>query len=315
MRLPRPSVVTPRRDGTPPRGGRRGRGVPSGLAVLGTLLLLVATAGVPTAQADTTAGEYLFHAGGCLTCHTAEGEEGVELAGGLVFDTPFGRFRSPNITPHPEDGIGRWSLEDFDRALRHGVAPDGSHYYPVFPYTSYTRMVSADVRDLFTYLQSREAVARPNEAHELPWYLRWRWLNALWKLVFFEPGEFRPDPARGETWNRGAYLSEALAHCGECHTPRGLLGAVDRDRHLAGNPEGPAGGSVPNLTPHPSSAVSGWSQSDLTWYLELGELPDGDYAGGAMAEVIDNGLRHLTGADRTAIAEYILSLPPLPTPP
>lgn len=277
------------------------------------LAMLVAGGGHAAAADEAEEGRYVFRAAGCLACHTADQDGAPELAGGRAFDTPFGRFHAPNITPHPDDGIGRWSLQDFDRALRHGEAPDGSDYYPVFPYTSYTKMFDDDVRKLFAYLQGREPVARANQPHELPWYLRWRISNWFWKLLFFEPGEYRPDDRRGEQWNRGAYLSQALAHCGECHSPRGLLGAMDSARPLAGNPHGPDGGSVPNLTSHPSGLAE-WTANQLTWYLELGETPDGDYAGGAMAEVIDNGMRHLTPADRDAIAEYILSLPPLPTP-
>ncbi|MBT6274363.1 MAG: cytochrome c [Chromatiales bacterium] len=202
---------------------------------------------------------------------------------------------------------------DFVRALRDGVAPDGSHYYPVFPFPSYTRMRESDMRALFAYLRGLKPAARPKQEHELAWFARFRFTNWLWKLVFFEPGELRPDAKRSVLWNRGAYIAQAMAHCGECHSPRGLAGGVDRARHLSGNSEGPGGDAVPNITPHVSAEFREWDKIDIGAYLSTGEMPDGDYAGGMMAEVIDEGLTHLTKIDSEALVEYIMALRPLPT--
>lgn len=284
----------------------------AGLARWLGLVVLVVPATVAVAL-ETSRGEYLFQAAGCLACHTAKDDAIEPLAGGHEFKTPFGTFYSPNITPHPTRGIGRWTFRDFDNALRRGRAPDGSAYYPVFPYTSYAKITEADSRHLFEYLKSRPVIARANQAHQLKTPFRWRWVNRVWQALFFEPGAFVADTRRDEQWNRGAYLSTALAHCGECHSPRGLGGAVDTARHLAGNPQGPDGGYVPNITPHPSADIAEWVEIDLLAYMEDGQLPDGDYAGGAMVDVIDNGLSKLTAQDRKAIAQYIMSLRPLPS--
>ncbi len=263
-----------------------------------------------TAQASIERGEYIFHVAGCLTCHSTEGAP--PLAGGHRFDTPFGVFISPNITPDKSHGIGAWSEQDFMRALRYGLAPDGRHYYPVFPYTSYTRMSEQDMRDLFAYLRTTEPAARPNETHELVWFARSRLGNRVWKALFLDPGAYQPDGRRSERWNRGAYIAEALAHCGECHSPRGVLGAVDGARHLSGNPQGLGGDVIPNITPHASADVSSWVAVDYAAYLSYGEMPDGDYAGGMMATVIDEGLSKLTETDRAALIEYLMTLRPLP---
>jgi mono/diheme cytochrome c family protein len=288
--------------------------------LLGTMGLSASIASEQTGAPDAVmpgsveSGQYIFNAAGCLACHTAKGDGQPKLAGGHEFDTPFGHFYSPNITPDKETGIGSWTLKDFDRALRHGTSPDGEHYYPVFPFNSYTKMTDGDVRDLFAYLRTVEPVKRANVEHDLKWPFGWRWLNWGWKVAFFEPGEIRHVPGANALVTRGAYIAQALAHCSQCHSPRGLGGAVDTARYLSGNPSGPDGGEVPNLTPHPSAAVSDWVEIDLIAYFDTGELPDGDYAGGAMVDVIDNGLSQLTANDRQALARYILSLAPLATP-
>lgn len=255
-------------------------------------------------------GRYLFDAAGCAACHTA-GEEDPFLAGGRPLKTPFGTFYSPNITPDPEYGIGGWTLDQFRRALREGVGPDGIRYFPIFPYTSYTRMSDRDVTDLWAYLRTVEPVARPNRAHELPWYLVRPVAARAWQLLFFRPARFAARADRSPRWNRGAYLVEALAHCAECHTPRTPWGTLDRDRLMAGNPSGPDGERVPNITPDRESGIGKWDRDEILWYLETGGLPGGDYAGSLMAEVIDNGLRLLTAGDRQAIADYLLELRPI----
>ncbi len=260
----------------------------------------------------TARGRYLLHAGGCVTCHTAEAEDAVPLAGGRALETPFGTFHTPNLTPDPGTGLGTWSAADFRRALQHGEAPDGSPYYPAFPYLSYAGISDRDADALFAYLQSLEPVERPTRDHALDFPYGLRWGLWPWRWLYFEAGPFVPDPQRSDSWNRGAYLVENLGHCGECHTPRNLAGAPLEERRLAGTAEGPDGKAVPNITPHAEDGIGGWDETDVSFFLESGFLPDGDVAGGAMTAVIEDSTGQLTAEDRAAIAEYLLSLPPLP---
>ena len=256
-------------------------------------------------------GEYVYRAASCYGCHTDEKSGGKSLAGGHALVTPFGTFYSPNITPDAETGIGRWSERDFARALREGRSPSGDNYYPSFPYPSYTKLTDDDMRALWAYLRSVPAVKQVNRQHDLNWYTRARSFVSSWKGLYFTPGAYKPDAAKSATWNRGAYLAEAAAHCGECHTPRGALGAVKSGLHYAGTREGPKDSVVPNITPDKKTGIGRWRVSELADYLETGMTPDGDSAGDLMAEVIDNGLRYLRKDDLTAIAEYVLSLPPV----
>lgn len=297
--------------GAPPRRacGRRAAAVISSLTSL--LLAAPSAAAEPAAdEAPVARGEMLFHAGLCGVCHTAD--DGEPLAGGRPIESPYGTFYSTNITPDVEQGIGGWSDEDFVRALREGVAPDGRHYYPAFPYTSFTRLTADDMLALKAYLDSREPVAQPNRDHDLVWYASWRWPLGLWKWLYFEPGAFEPDPERSESWNRGAYLAEAATHCAECHSPRGLLGAIQEDARYTGAEAGVEGGGTPDITPNKQDGIGGWTADMLVFYLDVGMDPDGDFAGGIMARVIDRGTARLSAADRAAIAEYILSLPARP---
>lgn len=276
------------------------------------LAALLAVPGPVAAAADSAAerGVYIFHAAGCHVCHTAD--DGPALAGGRALETRFGTFHTPNITPHETEGIGGWSLDDFTRALRHGSAPDGAPYYPAFPYTSYTGMTADDVADLFAYLQTREPVARTNRDHDLDFPYSLRPLLRIWRFLFFEPARFAPNPEKSDEWNRGAYLVRHLAHCGECHTPRNLLGAPVESRHLTGADSGPEDDPVPNITPHPDDGIGDWGRRDIVFYLQTGFDPDGDVAGGAMSDVIDDTTSHLREADLEAIAAYLMSLPARP---
>jgi mono/diheme cytochrome c family protein len=273
------------------------------------LWLAVATAPVGAADAGASQGEYLFRATGCAGCHTDTDNKGAPLAGGRALHTPFGTFYTSNITPDPDTGIGNWSETDFVRALREGISPQGEHYYPAFPYTSYTRLTDADLRAIWAYLRSVKPVRQANRSHELPWYLRSRATLRVWKTMFFAPGPYQPHTDQSPMWNRGAYLVEAVTHCGECHTPRNMLGGFKQSQHLAGNPDGVDDAKVPNITPDRETGIGKWTENDLVYYLETGATPDGDYAGDTMADVIDNSTSQLTADDRRAIAVYIKSLP------
>ena len=277
-----------------------------------TLLALPSAFG---ATPDPVRGKYLLAAGGCVACHTDKKNKGPALAGGRALKTPFGVFYSPNITPDPKTGIGGWSDADFVRALRHGLRPDGSHYFPAFPYPSYTAMTERDMLDLKAYLFTLAPVARADTPHELAPPFGWRFLVSIWKALYFTPGAYRPDPAKGEQWNRGAYLVRALGHCGECHTPRDMLAGPKPGMALAGTeagPEGgPEGGIVPNITPDDETGIGRWSEGELNGLLELGALPNGDFVGGQMGEVVDDVTGKLTDADRRAIIAYLKALKPV----
>ena len=253
---------------------------------------------------DAKRGEYLAKAGGCLGCHTEEKEKAVPYAGGRALKTPFGTFHGPNITPHPEAGIGRWSEADFVRAMREGRRPDGAHYFPAFPYPSFTRIVDADLRDLWAYLRSLPPNPRKSEPHQLGFLYRWRLLVGPWKWLNFDAGPFRADAAKSAVLNRGKYLVDALGHCGECHTPRNFLGGPKKDRYLAGAPD-----VAPNLTP---TRLKKRGDGELRDFLTTGLTPDGDVAAKEMGEVITNTTSQLTPQDLDALIAYLRSLPPLP---
>lgn len=264
-----------------------------------------------SAQGDAKRGEYLAKAGGCVSCHTEAKEGATPFAGGRALKTPFGTFYGPNITPNPEDGIGRWSEADFIRAMREGQRPDGANLYPAFPYPSFTRITDADLRDLWAYLRSLPPSAQPSRPHELGLLYRARFTLGIWKWLFFQPGPFTPDPQKSVTLNRGAYLLQALGHCGECHTPRNFLGGPKKDRFLAGG-KMPDDHSAPNLTP---THLKQWSDAELSDILTSGLLPDGDVLGETMAEVVRNTTGQLTKSDLDALIAYLRSLQPLPAEP
>lgn len=267
-------------------------------------------------EAAIQRGEYVFNAAGCYGCHTDVKGKGAPLAGGRRLKTPFGDFIGPNITPDPEHGIGGWTLIDFTRAIREGVSPAGDPYYPAFPYGSFSRMTDADIADLWSYLQTIEPADAASGAHELDWPFGWRWLTGVWRVLYFSPGAFEAgDPPAGvvendrEAWQRGAYLVRVLSHCGECHTPRGGLGAMDEDLFLAGSARGAEGEAVPNITPDSATGIGSWNLSEIDFYLEIGMDPDGDFADGAMAGVIEHSTGKLTPEDRGAIAVFVKSVP------
>lgn len=267
--------------------------------------------GVARAEsADAVArGAYLVHAGGCIACHTAPG--GAQFAGGRAMKTPFGTFYTPNITADVETGIGAWSDADFLRALREGVSPRGEHYYPVFPFTSYTRATAEDLLAIKTYLFSLPPIANPRKDHDIGFPFSIRALQAGWKLLFFRPGEFQPRASVSAQVNRGAYLVQALGHCGECHTPRNPAGGALVGLAFAGTLDGPDGEVVPNITPDPVTGIGAWSVDEIAELLSTGTKPDFDNVQGSMAEVVDDGTGHLSDEDRAAMAAYLASLAPV----
>ena len=248
-------------------------------------------------------GEYVLRIGGCVACHTDIDNDGGYLAGGVAFETAFGTFYSPNITPDETYGIGRWTKDQFTDALTKGVGPGGIHYYPVFPFTAYSGMKQEDIDALFAYLRAVPAVSQSNRTHDLPWYLQFRIMNRIWKFFFFEP---QTKPA-----DRGEYLVKTLGHCDECHTPRGWFGEVNYSLHLTGTNEGPDGEPVPNITPDRETGIGRWGKSELIRYFRNGMLPDRDFVGGLMAEVIDEGLKYLRPEDSEAIANYLKGIEPV----
>jgi mono/diheme cytochrome c family protein len=279
----------------------------AGAVALAAVLLSVC------AYAETIAerGRYLTATAGCVSCHTADREDAAPFAGGRALVTSFGTFYSPNVTPDHATGIGAWTDAQFLAALRDGVRPTGDAYFPAFPYTSYSGMTAEDALAIKTYLFTLPAVRAPNREHDLPWYLNMRLAARAWKWMFFRPEPFTADPAHDAAWNRGAYLVRHLGHCGECHTPRNRLGALMRDRGLTGNPTAPEDRRAPNITPDEEEGIGDWSLSDLETFLETGMLPDGDFAGSGMGEVIDDNTSRLTPNDRRAVAMYLRSLAPM----
>ena len=276
--------------------------------VAAALVLLLAALAAAAAEEDTVKrGEYLVRDGGCFSCHTAPG--GQKLAGGRALKTPFGTFYSPNITPDPKTGIGRWTDAQFQRALRQGVSPEGTNYFPVFPYPSFTRITDSDALAIKVYLFSLPAVHQENRPHDVAFPFSWRLLQTGWKLLFFSPGPFEPTPDRSAVYNRGAYLVTALAHCGECHTPRNLLGATRSGQQLAGTPDGPDGELVPNITPDPATGIGKWDKEDVVEFLRTGMTPEQSRVKGAMREVVEDGLKYLSEDDLEAITDYLLAQP------
>ncbi|MDP6832720.1 MAG: cytochrome c [Alphaproteobacteria bacterium] len=275
------------------------------------VLLLCHGAGGAAAADQVERGAYLIRAAGCVGCHTDTKGGGAPLAGGLGLKTPFGTFYSPNITPHRETGIGAWSDQDFLAALRHGVRPDGGNYFPVFPYPSYTAMRAEDALAIKAYLFAQTPIKRRNKAHDVAPPFSWRWTVHLWKWLFFKPGPWQDHADRDAQWNRGAYLVDALAHCGECHTARNFMGAMEPSGYLAGTVDGPDGELVPNITSDPETGIGEWIEADIVQLLREGMKPDYDDVQGSMAEAIRDGLAHLTDEDLNAIARYLRTVPPI----
>jgi mono/diheme cytochrome c family protein len=289
----------------------------AGAAALGLYWWLTATPILsavtePAHATDVSNGLTTFNAGGCSSCHAAPGQpDRLRLGGGLAIPSPFGTFYAPNISPDPVDGIGRWSEAAFVRAVTQGISPTGFHYFPAFPYTSYQHAKVQDIRDLFAYLNTLPPVSGKARDHDVPFPFNIRRNIGIWKWRFMGGEPFMPDPARSAPWNRGAYLVNSLGHCAECHSPRNFLGGIIAAQRFAGGPNPEGEGWVPNIT---QRGLADWSEKDIAYFLETGQFPDGDSAGGSMARVIKN-TSQLSPQDRAAIAEYLKSLPRVEGPP
>ena len=250
-------------------------------------------------------GRSLAEAGDCAGCHTADPAK--PFAGGKRIDTPFGAIYAPNLTPDRDTGIGAWTDADFTRALRYGIAPDGSNYFPAFPYPYFTRMTKDDTLAIRAYLGTLAPVANRNKPPELRWPFGYRGLMRVWNAMYFKPGLFEPDQSKSAAWNRGGYLVSGLGHCGACHTPKTYFGA-DRDAQaLSGNEVG--GWYAPRLDGAVRTGLKSWSEADITEYLQSGRNAK-SHAGGPMAEVVVNSTSKMSDADVRAIAVYLKSLPP-----
>ncbi len=269
---------------------------------------------LPDYGGDPVKGRDVFYASGCASCHAAPGAKGddkLRLSGGLALKTPFGTFVAPNISTDETHGIGGWTTIQFVNAVMRGVAPDGSHYYPALPYMSYQRMKLTDVVDLKAFIDTLPAVASDAPPHDLPLPLRLRRGLGLWKALFMDYAPFTPIPGADRRLNRGAYLVTGPGHCGECHTPRNLLGGPDAAWAFSGGPAPEGKDDIPNITPH-EDGIGAWSIEDTAIALETGLLPDFETFGGTMTKV-QEGMAELPAADRKAIAAYLKSLPPKPS--
>jgi mono/diheme cytochrome c family protein len=278
-----------------------------------TLPRPLAAAALPDHTGDPVNGARMFWTGGCASCHAAPGAKGddkLKLGGGLALNTPFGVFRAPNISPDPETGIGGWSTLDLVNAMQRGLAPDGRHYYPAFPYVSYARMRAADIIDLKAFLDTLPAVRNTVAGHELGFPYNVRRGIGLWKLVYLSDVPVVEPAGVDGLVERGRYLVEGPGHCGECHTPRNVAGGVKAAAWLSGAPNPEGKGIIPNITPH-GEGLEAWSAKDIAYYLESGFTPEFDSVGGAMVAVQENVAR-LTADDRAAIAAYLKAVPARP---
>jgi mono/diheme cytochrome c family protein len=257
-------------------------------------------------QTQVQRGEYLARAGDCTSCHTAQG--GAPYAGGYRLNTPFGYVLSSNITPDPDTGIGRWSFDDFYRAMHHGVNKGGQDMYPAMPYDFYSKVTREDVAAIFAYLLTIEPVRNDVVVNHMDFPFNLRSTMAVWRELYFKEGAFKPDPARPPSWNRGAYLVEGLGHCSGCHSPRNVIGGIEKSKDFAGAVID--GWFAPDLTTDIATGLGAWTLDEIAAYLKTGVIKGKTTAFGPMAEVVQNSLSYLTDADLRAMAEYLKSIPP-----
>lgn len=270
------------------------------------VLAVSSAAGLPSATAQDTVytqierGRYALITGNCQGCHTAPGEE--PFAGGRGLETPFGTIYTPNITFDPDTGLGRWSRGDFWRAMHEGIAPDGSRLYPAFPYPHFSKMPREEVDALYDYLATLPRVKKQKPENELPWPLSWRFSLAGWRLLFFEPEPFQPDPNKSQEWNRGAYLVEGPGHCAGCHTEKNIAGADKESRHLAGGQL--ENWAAPDIRAGENGGLAHWSDDDIVEFLKTGRNAH-TAAFSIMSEVIEYSTQHMVDEDLRAIAIYL----------
>lgn len=252
---------------------------------------------------DPLRGAYLARLAGCVACHTAA--EGEAFAGGVPLESPFGTFVSPNITPDPDVGIGRWTRAEFARAVRQGISPEGHAYYPSFPYEFYGEMTNRDIADLWAAINALPEVQDAAAGHEVEFPFNMRVGLKFWRPLFERRYDHSPDPNRSVSWNRGKYMVEGVAHCGACHTPRNLAGGLQTAESLAGNPSMMDGSQAPSLSSERLRSA-GWTRQGLVAALRTGILPDGDVFGGAMAEVVNESTSLLLQQHLEDMAAYLL---------
>jgi mono/diheme cytochrome c family protein len=267
---------------------------------------LVAEAG----EGDVVRGEMVFWQSGCSSCHAApksEGDDRLKLGGGLVLKSDFGNFHAPNVSMDMDDGIGAWGFIDFANAMQRGVSPDGEHYYPAFPYVSYARMQLADIADLWAYFKTLPEVKGVQPDHELPFPFNIRRSLGGWKFLFFKEGPVLEIADASNAVKRGQYLVEGPGHCGECHTPRNLLGGAKLGQWLAGAPNPEGEGIIPNITTG-EGGIGPWKESEIASVMDDGITPDFDSLGGSMASVVRNW-SHVGPEDRAAVAAYLKAIP------
>jgi len=274
-----------------------------------TLMLLSGAIPAVAEEDAVTRGEYLVHAGGCFSCHTVAG--GEKLAGGRALATPFGTFYSPNITPDPETGIGRWTDVLFLQALREGVRPDGANYFPVFPYPSFTGITDRDALAIKAYLFSLPQCTGKIGRTTCPSHSPGASCKPAGSCCSSVPVRFNPPPSAVLSIIAVLIWSLRSAHCGECHTPRNFLGATRPGQWLAGTPDGPDGQLVPNITPDPDTGIGKWEKDGVVELLRTGTTPELSKVKGAMRETIDDGLKYLSDSDLEAIADYLFTQPPI----
>ena len=272
------------------------------------LLALTAAPALAASEGDLIQrGEYLTRAADCAACHTVPG--GKPFTGGLPFKLAIGTIYTPNITPDKETGIGEYTDDEFVRAMQEGVGRGGKHLYPAFPYTAYTGMSRDDILAIKAYLFSLPPVRATPPENQVRFPFTQRWPLAIWNLLFNPDKRLAPDPAQSADWNRGAYLVEAVAHCGECHTPRNLAQAKRESQKFAGNEI--EGWKAYNITPDPVHGIGNWSEAAVETYLATGHADGHGAAGGPMGEAVSDSLRYLTQSDIHAIAVYLKSVPPI----
>lgn len=279
-----------------------------GLAAMATTALAALAAGGAQAQDDAALiqrGAYLAKAADCMPCHTA-GPNGTPFAGGLALNTPFGAIYSPNITSDKRTGIGDWTFADFDGAVRNGIGKGHKFLYPAMPFDSYTQITDDDIKALWAFVRTIPAADRPNQPNALAFPFNIRYSLIGWRELFFEKGAFKPTPSKDAEWNRGAYLVDALGHCGDCHTPRNLLGATESSKALAGAPID--NWYAPDLTTDTLKNLDGWTKPTLAAYLKSGSAKQTTVFG-PMYEVVHDSLGYLTDQDLSAIAAYLLDQP------